>query len=308
MAALPGYSPGLMGFSPADFGDAEDTRPTEIFLDPTATGSRTPYTTIVSNIAARQSLEIREKATSPSFTPASWRRRMKEFLTQKNEGLLEFLPKPFSQHPVLSPTDQLMRRFGRVDFQANQANLRDVCMDGSGVQVTQQIEEELQKLGKSSSQELAAQIRYLLDTYREAGEAILTKENQLLQKLAALDKVQQKVINMNEMPVNDASAALSEAVEKYVEKVFDEHKIEDTYKELMVAYRKFAALRELIQFLRTTDMSHQEPLCSICLQETVAFALVPCGHTFCTSCGKRQMMQCFICRSHIRERTKIFFG
>jgi hypothetical protein len=302
------YSQGLSEYSPADFEDAEDTRPSDIFLDPTATGSQTPYTNVVTNAVARQTLEIREKAGTYAFTTTQWRRRMKEFLIQKNDSLLKFLPKPLSQHPVLGSAEQFMRRFGRIDFQANHASLRDVCLDGSGVDMKEILEKEIQTHGASSVQELSAQIRYILDKYRESGETLLTKENQLLQRLAILDKVQQKLIQMNDMPMNEASGSLCEAMEKYMEKVFEEHKIEELYEDFMTAFRRFVSLREMVQFLRTTDMSHQEPLCSICLEEMVSYALVPCGHTFCQNCGRRQTIQCYICRANIREKTKIFFG
>lgn len=306
--SISGYSPNMTGYSPADFADSEETRPTELLLDPTSTGSRVPYSTVVHNAAQRQMMEIRDKTISPNLGNQSWRRKMKEFLAFKNEKLIEFLPKPFPQHPVLSQADQFLRRFGRLDFQPTSANLREVCLDISGVPIAPAIEEELQKQGPSDIKQLGAQIRYVWDAYREAGEAVLSKEAALSQKLSNLDRVYQKVCGILDVPVNSEHAALTTSVEKYVEVAFDENQIEEAYKDLMEAYRRFVYLKDMVGFLKTTEPATTEPLCSICIQEPVSFALVPCGHTFCLNCSRRQTMQCYICRANIRERTKIFFG
>jgi len=36
-------------------------------------------------------------------------------------------------------------------------------------------------------------------------------------------------------------------------------------------------------------------------------AIVPCGHTFCGGCAKKQNTNCYICRGQIRERIKLYF-
>ena len=51
-----------------------------------------------------------------------------------------------------------------------------------------------------------------------------------------------------------------------------------------------------------------EPLCSICFNDVVSLVSIPCGHTFCTSCGGKQITSCYICRVHVRERIKIYFS
>lgn len=309
MSSLPlGNTSDITGFSPADFGDAEDVRPLAIQIDPTGLGSLTPYSVLVNNVFQRQAIEIKDKTVSPSPTPANWRRRFREFMGTKNEDLVAFLKKPLNSQSALSRAEVFVQKFGRPDFQASHASLEFTFLDISGSSHMKQIEEDLKKIGPSSPKELLDQLRWMYDMYRETGEECLRKENLLRAKLDLFDKVYQKVVGFCDLPVNEDSEKLAESIEVYCKALMNEHEIEKAYTETVEAYRKFAAYKELIQFVRFTDLQDKEPLCSICLADSVAFAVVPCGHTFCGTCLKRQTTSCYMCRSGIKDRVKLFFG
>lgn len=309
MSSLPlGNTTDIAGFSPADFGDAEDIRPFAIQIDPTGQGSPTPYSTLVNNVLLRQTTEIKEKTVSPSITPANWRRRFREFMNTKNEDLVTFLKKPLDpQHPA-SQASAFLQKFGRTDFQATHPSLHSTFLDASGVSYADTLAKDMQKIGSSSPKEVLEQVRWAYDKYREVGEECLKCENKLRMRLDIMDKIYQKIIGFSDLPVNEDSEKVAEAIEGYVKKLLEDHAIEKYYTETVEAYRKFAAYKELIQTFRFTELQDKEPLCSICLTESVSFALTPCGHTFCGTCMKRQNHNCYMCRATIRDRIKIYFG
>ena len=309
MSSLPlGNISDIAGFSPADFGDAEDVRPFAIQIDPTGLGSPTPYSTLVNNVFLRQTTEIKEKTVSPSITPQNWRRRFREFMNTKNEDLVNFLKKPLDpQHPS-SQASAFLQKFGRPDFQATHPSLHTTFLDGSGVSYTNSITAEMQKIGPSTPKEVLEQVRWAYDMYRQAGEECLKCENNLRLRLDIMDKTYQKIVGFADLPVNDDSDKLAEAIESYVKKLLEDNNIEKYYTETVEAHRKFAAYRELIQLFRFTDLQDKEPLCSICLTESVTFVLTPCGHTFCGTCMKRQSHNCYMCRTTVKDRVKIYFG
>jgi hypothetical protein len=309
MSSLPlGNSADLTGFSPADFADAQDNIPLEIQFDPTRTGTLVPYSTLVSNALQRTTFEIRDKTTNPSPTPPNWRRRFREFMNLKNEDLVNFLKKPTSPQSALSRAEVFLQKFGKPDFQVNHPSLQYVFLDASGSSSIPVIEAELKEIGPSSSKEMIEQIRWLYDKYREAGDECLKQEANLRMRLDILDKVYQKIIIFCDLPMNEDSEKLAESVEVYIKKLMEENSVEKAYTDTVEAYRRFAALKEMIQFFRFTDLQDKEPLCSICLTESVGFAVVPCGHTFCGTCLKRQTMSCYMCRTQIRDRVKLYFG
>ncbi len=305
---LANYSPGLSGYAPADFLDAAETQPPEIALDVTSTGSTSPYSLLMTNIANRQLQEIKDKTVSGITHGSAWKKRVRDFMQKKNESLLEFLSKPLASHPTLNRADVFFRRFGMSNFTPTHHSLREVQLDASGVSMIPQVEEELLKIGPSSSVKLTEQIRWLYDEYRLAGEKLLKSEASLKMKIDAFDKIHQKTLGLLSIPVNEKTAAFEEAAMNYLEQIFKEQSIEEDYKDYMESYRRFTAIKEMIITFRFTDVMDKEPLCCICLAEPVSYCLSPCGHTFCSSCGKRQMTNFYMCRSAIKDRIHIFFG
>lgn len=306
--SLENYAPSFDGYAPADFGDADDTRPLPILLDPTGSGSSTPYSTLITNAVARHMHEIKEKTIVPQTAPINFRRKIREFMGQQNDDLTSFLRKPLSQHPTLGSAENFMKTFGKMEFQTNHATLKNILLDASGTNGINIIEEEMKEIGPANLQQLAEQVRWLYEEYKKAGDSILQNEGFLRAKLSALNENYQKILGFVELPVNNDTAELSAAVQKYMEKVFKENDIQPHYTAMIESYRRFAALKEAIQLYRFTDLMDKEPLCSICLTDTVAYTVSPCGHTFCANCCKRQMIQCYSCRGQIRERIKIYFG
>jgi hypothetical protein len=301
-------SPNFTGYSPADFADAEDTRPVEVALDLTGSGIAAPYTTLVTNVMARQIVEIREKTVNPSLTPSAWKKRMKEFMVHKNEDLLGFLNRSLQTHPTLGKAQVFFRRFGMQGFTPTHQSFREILLDISGQSAIGKLEEEMKRIGPSTSSQLVDQMKWLYDEYRITGDNCLRKEAALKAKLEAFDKVYQKVLGLLQLPFSQDTVELSKAVELYLESVFKEQNLEQLYSDCIESYRRFTALREMIHIFRITELSNKEPLCSICLTEGVQECFVPCGHTYCSTCSKRQLTNCSMCRSNIRERVKLYFG
>jgi hypothetical protein len=112
---------------------------------------------------------------------------------------------------------------------------------------------------------------------------------------------------MMTLKTNEALPALLDAFHGYSTEIFKEAHFETTYKELAEAYKKWNILRELITFQNLTSPDTKEPMCAICLADPITHTVVPCGHTFCTSCVRRMNVSCYLCRGTIRERVKLFF-
>jgi Zinc finger, C3HC4 type (RING finger) len=308
-STLDTYAP-IGEYAPADFGDADDTRPIQILLDPTNTGTTTPYSTLMNNVLQRHTVEVKEKSVAHPPVNLNWRKKLRDFMIQKNEDLTAFLRKPLSQHPTFSQADIFMKRFGRMDFHPTHSGLQNVLLDASGnaLEAYNQLQEELLKVGPSKINEVYQQVKWIYDSYREAGEETLRLDGLLKRKLDVLDKTFQKVLGFMELPVNDDTTELSTSIQTYLEKIYKEYDIEDSYKLFIESYRRFVILKEMMTIHRVTDLLDKEPLCSICMSEAVTYTISPCGHTFCGTCAKRQTVQCYMCRTSIRERIRIYFG
>lgn len=45
--------------------------------------------------------------------------------------------------------------------------------------------------------------------------------------------------------------------------------------------------------------------CNICFENDIEYVCIPCGHTFCSKCLNG--MECYICRSPIQSKIKLYF-
>lgn len=291
-------------YAPANFGDADDERPISSYFD--FSSSSTPYTTAMNNVVDRHIYEIKQSIPAV-ITPNQWRRRFREFLLTNVNDILEFATKPLAKHPTLGPTELLLRKFSRGNFSSSHLSLRDVALDASGVNIIVEIENDLKKF-EPTLKGFQEQSRYLFELFRKSGEEILHHNTVLLSRLSVFDKSQARVIALLDGDMNEYFQPLAEATEIYLKKIFEDNKIEDTYKSLLEAYRTFFLLKDIVSLRRLSDAALDEPLCNICFQEQVQYALSPCGHTYCGTCIKKQLAQCYICRGAVRERVKLFFG
>ena len=296
-------------FAPADFGDDDANAPIAATFDIGGNGQAAPYTLAVNSMLSKQMEEIRGKAAAAMSTTRNWKFRLRDFMAQKNNDLLDFLKLTVPHHPVLGPGEVLLRKFGNPNVTPTHPSVRDMVMDASGGSYLDEINEALKSMsGQDPLHDYAAHTHIIYDLYKEAGDATLRAQHILKGKLEKLDRIQGKISGLFEVDTNDKFEPLMEASEAYLKKIFDDIQIEHDYKGVIEAYRKFVTLRDIVTQSRALLASESEPLCSICLNESVMYALSPCGHTFCQTCVRRQAGQCFVCRTNIKDKLKLFFG
>lgn len=302
-------------FSPADFQDAEDTRPGVVSSESFG-GNGQAVRGIVGQTLSRHLTEL-VPHQSPGLTGGSnqvnWRKRIRDMMVRQNEQILGFLQRPVGDHPAFGPVETAMRRFsvrGDIDGRSATPLNRLIQSDQVQSQIQTAIQERLSKYGPSDLNQLQAQNRALLELYKEIGEQLIENENQLKLRLEKMDKLQQRVASMLELQTNDALPRVVEAMEEYLKIVFRDLQIEIYYTQLLTLYQKHAKLRESIKILQIGSPSGNtsEPICGICLAEPVSYVHTPCGHTFCSVCSRRQGLTCYICRQNTRERVKVYFS
>ena len=99
-----------------------------------------------------------------------------------------------------------------------------------------------------------------------------------------------------------------ESSEAYLKTVFDKNQIGEAYGTLIEAYRRFLTVRDIVVMMRAVQSNENEPLCTICLEDPVLYCVSPCGHTYCNNCIKRQVSTCFMCRTVIKDKIRLFFS
>lgn len=271
------------------------------------------YTTTVQNIMNRQNSEIKAN-TEPVLQPLYQvsRKRLRELVQRHNNELFKFLERPDRTPNSLGIAEALFRKFGQEPPTVARSTppiSRELFLDTSMNQVVTDLDTTMAKdTGMPGSlQTLTTHMKWAFNQYKMTGEEVMRLEALLNQKTEILDKHQNRLNAMMTLKANEALPSLLDAFHAYSTEIFKEANFETTYKELAEAYKKWNVLRELITFQNITSPDTKEPMCAICLADPITHTVVPCGHTFCTSCVRRMNVSCYLCRGTVRERVKLFF-
>ena len=306
------YNPQIPGeFSPADFDDAEDLRPASAIFDVGGVGSTTPYTTAINGIVAKHADEIKQKVAAAIETPAGWKKRIRSFLSQKNSDLLDFLQLTVNSHPTLGKGEIILRKFGNVSFRVDHPTIRDLVIDTSGNDYVAEINAILLSVrkGESPIKDFVESVTSIFDQYREAGTEALRGEATLRMKMEIFDKFQGKIAALFDLdPSSEKYFPLLNASEEYLGSIFEKNQIKEAYMAFIEAYRKFITLRDIVSMIRTVQSNENEPVCTICINEPVVYCMNPCGHTYCQTCSQRHAGACFVCRTIVKDKIRIFFN
>ena len=287
----------LGSFSTADFPDSNDVSPANLSI-----ANDSSYTNAINNAINKQFNEIREKVTINQ----EWNKKFRDLLITKNNKLLEFLTCKLKKHPVLSSAEQFFQIFGSPT--TFNKSIKEIVLDISSNDIHTFMNNDLEEKGFQSLEKYSEQSTYILQEYKLTIDKILDKEKLLKMKLDSLDSMNSKLKNITSLTSNEHYSELMTSIEKYISKLFDDNNIESDYNDIINEYKKYLYLRNILRVARRLDVIEKEPLCSICFDNTVNHAFVPCGHTFCAICLKRQSLNCSVCRSSVRDIVKIYFA
>lgn len=250
---------------------------------------------------------VNQIPVKPVTNMSNWRKHLREIMLQQTETVLNFLVKPATEQQVLGPVESLLRKFSvRKEVEPSALKTLAELLGTSGPTVESEINASLTKSGPSTLTEIRDQVSSLIELYKKTGESILESEYQVKLRVEKLSKVHKQVATIMELQVNDETEGLLKGLEKYLVGTAKDLCIEELYKDLLHLYAKHMALREAIQVVKTGTCLPSEPWCSICISDTISYAIVPCGHTFCVGCSRKMVYDCGMCRTRIKERLKIY--
>ncbi len=272
------------------------------------------YKATISNILSKHCSEVKNSSDEivQPITSVS-KKKLKELIGKHNNELFSFMARPDKTPSMIGLAETIFRRYGHEvpSIKGNNANtiLRDLNLDASMCSVVASFDEGLKKArtGESGLDDYLKQTRWIFNQYKNIGEEVLRLETVLFQKIDMLDKLNSRTPMITSLANNDVLPELIDTFAKYADSVYSSTKIEETYKELVEAYKKWNICRQIISLNSNFKNESHDPQCAICLTDPVTTAIVPCGHTFCGNCVKKQNTTCYICRGTIRERIKLFF-
>jgi len=283
----------------------------DVLLDSSLPGK---YKSTVTHILSKHCTEVKlsSEEMNQNLTNIS-KKKLKEMIAKHNNELFLFMSNPEKSQNVLGVAETIFRRYGyevpTIKGNDRHAMLKDLNLSASLDQVVLEFDESLKKLkGEGGLEDFMKQMKWMFQQYRTIGEEVLRLETNLFQKIDMLDKLHNRIPMITTLGTNDALPTLIDAFSNYIRTIYESSHFEKNYTDLVEGYKKWNICRQIISLSTMMQNNTTDPLCSICLTESISSVIVPCGHTFCGTCSRKQNTTCYICRGQIRERVKLFIA
>jgi hypothetical protein len=292
---ISGTAPSLFGFATAEFEDAD-------------AGSGTTLRNIQS--AVENALQFHMNVASTIVPDARdflrpWRKRLRDILGNEIEMLTMFLEKPLEDTSIVQRHSHFIHALESDPFNSNASWLKDKL---EPIIVNDDILNELSTEIGTPLKTIETEIHKVMNIYLETLQEMFRSVHVLTLKIDKVEKLKTRLLGI---PIEDGETEeilnLKQSVMTYIRSEYERNNIQAEYKSFCKHYARFMALRSVITAISVSTNSADGPMCSICTTERVCWALVPCGHTFCNTCTQKQRSQCFVCRTTLRDRQRLYF-
>lgn len=270
-----------------------------------------PMTGAIHNISARNLHDINTSIPDDRKFLRNWRSQLQECLNQQHARMIRFLLADASGGTDVTNSDvyrrccEVVTKYSKPTWNFA-SSVRDLSLPATGGgSAAGSPDADLDRELGISLEALRELQRKAVRLYVGAGQRICAAEGRLEEKLRRLDTIVGRINDLMFLEPTTELEEMAAPTRAYLDSVLSKITLEDDYRSLMDAYRQFAGLRSVVglsQFQRPAA-----PTCSICMTKEVSQAVTPCGHTFCEDCCRTQMTGCYICRTQIRDKVRLYF-
>lgn len=241
--------------------------------------------------------------SNPQFI-AEWRKRLHELQQCNLSSSVAFLLKDASNnitdHALLRKCNELITKYANPKLLFTGSS-SDIVQAVDTATINKDISE---RIGVSTDI-LREGLQRIIRTYIKTGEELQVIDAALQEKLNRIDAAIACINTLTTLDQTQALPLLAGPVEDYLKSLFEKNMIESTYNAYIETYKRFVSLRSIIEV--TNIHKPVGPSCTICMTKEISYTIAPCGHTFCEDCSAKQLTSCYVCRTQIRDRLRIYY-
>lgn len=291
----------VLGFSSADFEDGDaGSGPNS--------GLLRNLQTSVNNVLQFHTNEASRILPDERDYLRPWMKRIQTILANETELMTTFLEKPFADTSLVQRHENFLRLLDTGSFNSNASWLKE--------RVEPQVDNEaiLAELAVDLDMpitELNASLHKVMDLYANNLTNMFHHVKLLKLKLENIENLKKRLLSLSlNDDASDELLSLKQSIVGYVRAEYEKNRIQEDYQAFCKYYARFMALRSILTAATSAanvGSTSAQPICSICTEFPIGMALVPCGHTFCQNCCSQQRFQCFVCRTTLVSKLRLYF-
>jgi hypothetical protein len=128
---------------------------------------------------------------------------------------------------------------------------------------------------------------------------------------AKLKRVEDLHIQLTSLPTLSADLAatstLQTCISQYTEQMLEASNVHTEYPQFIHTVGLFHRLRHLLKQSSAFQEKELKNPCTICMNAEMDSVMIPCGHPFCSGCARKTKSICFLCRTPVMQKQKIYF-
>jgi hypothetical protein len=231
-----------------------------------------------------------------------WSQTIFESLEKENIHFIDFLRKPLEEFPSMRARKEFLTKLSDLSLNSyaswfdtylkNIPEQNDVIDDGL----------------RHSMETAKLHIDKLMDLYKRSLVDLFHYDALMAKKLLVLERKQSDLLRLYELDDKTEEArTLQQSILDYLHTLYESNKIENDYSSFCIAYARVMAIRAILVPIKNLEDEMSKSVCGICMGGKIGMALIPCGHVCCMECGKKQQSQCYVCRTTIQDKVKLYF-
>ncbi len=275
------------------------------------------HSTSVTNTMTAYLREIDERTKELVHVQADPRALLYKTILTMHDRLYTFLVNPDMATHQRSKVQDVLKKYNVDLVQVPRTQvLKDLVIDST---MGPAIADLSRHLTVSDDQpefmSLVNKYKSLIDLYKTYGDELLRADTALVELTNRLEELHKRSNFMMGLSPNPALPPLYESYMNYINTEASHLNLEEKYLAMVEAYKRWTLTRALIKSVRTAvavteaavESDRAPPTCSICMTNEVNYVSVPCGHTMCSYCIGRMNHLCYICRTPIKQKLKLYF-
>lgn len=261
--------------------------------------------TAISNLVDSTSNVIESTMDGYKIKLAEQRRDLKVLCCLENLNVLNSFVRPEVEKETIDVLKNLAYNLNNPSFNPSSRDLfKDLNIDLSGNSQTDIITEDL-GIPYETAHKLIMKINSL---YNKTVSDLFVCDTRLQSSIKTAESLLKQVENILTLEENEISSELYATLSKYVNNSFAKLEIAEAFTNFIETRRKFVHYKNLLGLNYAASISEEPPLCSICMEKSINTVLINCGHTFCSNCAQKQIVNCYICRCRISQKLRLYFS
>ena len=233
-----------------------------------------------------------------------WQYNIKKIFDRYEEKWIERMVRPVEELDRANQLDSILKKLSHPMFNPSASW---ISADIISPVDHEKIEAEVTSTIGISPSIFQSSITYLHQMYQSTVHTMFNLDEIIQGKLKRVNEFHTQLSTLPTLSIDlPATSTLQTSISHYTEQMLEASNIHEEYPKFIHTVGVFQNLRSLLKMSSAFQDKELRHPCTICMTEEIDMVIVPCGHTFCSSCSKKTRSACFICRTPIMQKQRIY--